>query len=120
MLKSPLFKSAVELLAARARRHRGLDEPALDRLASDVAALSRSLLDTWRNLAAASQADAGQRFYSRFDRVAKGKMLLFTALDSDRPPPTDKASRFEAPTSMRDVEPGVDLWLQRQHLGSGA
>ena len=61
---------------------------------------------------------AGGRRYSPFDLDHQGgKPLLFSALEDDPPLPNSDDARFEAPTSMRDVEPAVDLWLERQPLG---
>ena len=56
--------------------------------------------------------------YSRFDRDrAAGTPLLRTADGDGAAPGTDEA-KFVAPTSMRDVEPSVHLWVERGHLGA--
>lgn len=47
--------------------------------------------------------------YSRFDRAGtEGKALMFTATDD--PPEDLDEHHFQAPTSMRDVEPSVHVW----------
>jgi hypothetical protein len=59
-----------------------------------------------------------KRSYSRFDKdKTAGKPLLFTIIDDDLPPPNSDDVRFAAPTSMRDVEPSVHLWIERRSLG---
>jgi hypothetical protein len=42
---------------------------------------------------------------------------MFTPLDDNKPPEGTDEAKFAAPTSMRDVEPNVHLWLERRHLG---
>ncbi len=61
---------------------------------------------------------AARRAYSRFDKdKAAGKPLLHFILDEDKPPEGSDEATFTAPTSMRDVEPTVHLWLERRQLG---
>jgi hypothetical protein len=56
--------------------------------------------------------------YSRFDREKDaGTPLLHTAEDAVAEPGSDEA-KFVAPTSMRDVEPSVHLWIERKRLGA--
>lgn len=64
----------------------------------------------------AREEAAATRAYSRFDRdKAAGKPLLFMAMDADsaKPDPDSDAGKFQAPTSMRDVEPTVLLWVRK-------
>jgi len=114
-----LGEAAVEALVQRARAHVSMPAEAEHRLTEDLRALSRKLLDTWIKLAdTARQEAAGSRRYSPYDRdKSGGRPLLFTAMDDDRPVPGSDDALFEAPTSMRDVEPTVHVWLQRQPLG---
>ena len=44
----------------------------------------------------------------------EGKALMYTATDD--PPDDHDARQFEAPTSMRDVEPSVHVWLRFAQL----
>lgn len=113
-----LGEQAVEALVERARRHRSLEEPVIDRLTSDLEQLGRALLDSWQEVIRDAQEGAGGRRYSPYDLDRQGgRALLFTALDDEAPLPHTDEARFEAPTSMRDVEPNVHLWLQKQPLG---
>ena len=112
-----IAEQAVAALTERARRHRSLDDTTLARLTGDLEQLGKALLDSWETVVRAAREGAGGRRYSPFDLDRQGgRPLLFTALDPDAPAGGDDA-RFEAPTSMRDVEPSVHLWLQRQPLG---
>jgi hypothetical protein len=64
---------------------------------------------------AAALKGAATRQYSELDGVKPaGKWLLYTATDE---PPTDRDEReFLAPTSMRDVEPSVHVWVRFKQL----
>ena len=58
---------------------------------------------------------AAERVYSGLDNVkADGRELMYTA--NDEPPHDHDAKQFEAPTSMRDVEPSVHVWLRFAQL----
>ena len=89
-----------------------------DRMSEALTARSKNLLDGWERLIDEARAGAARRSYSRFDldRTA-GKPFLHTPLDDDRPAEGTDEAKFIAPTSMRDVEPSVDLWLERKRLG---
>jgi len=79
-----------------------------------------NLLDAWQRLADQARQQASPRRYSPFDRDGTGgKALLFTVLEADPPEAHTDDAKFSAPTSMRDVEPSVHLWLRRR-LGSGS
>lgn len=113
-----LGEAAVRILVDRARRHRSLDDAVLGRLASDLEQTGKALLDSWQTVVREAREGAGGRRYSPYDLDRQGgRPLLFTALDENAPPPHTDDSRFEAPTSMRDVEASVHVWLQRQPLG---
>ncbi len=74
-----------------------------------------NLIDSWQALMKRSREEAAaERCYSEFDRDHRGKALLRTVLDPNAPSDTDEA-KFTAPTSMRDVEHSVHLWLLRGH-----
>ena len=77
------------------------------------------LIQSWEKLVrVARDVGATKRSYSPFDKdKTAGKPLLFTIIDDDPPPPNSDDARFAAPTSMRDVEPSVHLWLERRPLG---
>lgn len=117
-----LGEAAVRTLAERAGRHRAAEAPADDApdepLGAAVARLATELLDAWETLAREAAEGAGGRRYSRFDLDKRGgRPLLFQVLEPDRPEAGTLDARFAAPTSMRDVEPTVHLWLERQPLG---
>jgi len=74
----------------------------------------RSLLDSWERIVARTRDEAaGQSCYSPWDRPRVGKPLLFQALDDKSTRDTDEL-KFQAPSSMRDVEPSVHLWIVRR------
>jgi hypothetical protein len=57
----------------------------------------------------------GSRTYSRNDKAtSEGPPLLFTA--GDELPDDHDARSFQVPTSMRDVEPSVPVWLRFKQL----
>jgi hypothetical protein len=82
----------------------------------------RDLLDAWETVVrTATRKAAASVSYSPFDvDRSAGKPLLFTALAEDQPEPGEPGAKFKAPTSMRDVEPSVHLWLRRGRLGAKA
>ncbi|HEY3351702.1 MAG TPA: DISARM system helicase DrmA [Polyangia bacterium] len=79
---------------------------------------AQNVLDAWTSIVVtAKQDEASTRSYSRFDRDKASKRLLFTPLDDEKPAAGTDEAKFSAPTSMRDVEPVVHLWLMRGRLG---
>ena len=77
------------------------------------------VLDAWTKLIKEARNDAAaKRSYSPFDKdKAAGKPLMFTVIDDDKPDPHSDEGRFATPTSMRDVESSVHLWVERKSLG---
>jgi hypothetical protein len=67
-------------------------------------------LDIWERLVRTARDRATERCYSPYDISKPGTPLLHTAL---KPPedPEPGEEKFCAPTSMRDVEPSVHLWM---------
>ena len=106
----------LEWLIVRARHHRGWsDDTAETRIADLIRARGKSFLDAWERLIDKAIAGAGGRTYSRNDRAgSEGVPLMFTA--SDDPPDDSDARYFQVPTSMRDVEPSVHVWLRFKQL----
>jgi hypothetical protein len=115
-----LGELAVRVLAERGGRHDDMDADEVERLMEELRKRGNSLLDDWDGIVKrVAQEAAGRRFYSRFDRDnPPGKGLLFMAVDDDTPLPNTDEARFCAPTSMRDVEQSVHLWLERTTLGA--
>jgi hypothetical protein len=83
-----------------------------------VRARCASLLDSWQHLMQEAREEAAaKRSYSRFDKdKSAGLPLLFTAMDSSRKA-DGHAAKFQAPTSMRDVEETVQLWVRKSFGG---
>lgn len=90
-----------------------LDHAGEQTLVHDVTLRAKALLDSWEKIVvAAKQEEGGKRCYSPMDRGKNGKALLRTALDEDIVKvSSDDELRFKAPTSMRDVEPSVHVWV---------
>ena len=64
-----------------------------------------SLLDQWQAQVTEATAAGGQRKYSELDGIADANPLMRFPTDTESP------NSFVAPTSMRDVEPSVHIWL---------
>jgi hypothetical protein len=113
-----LAELAVNALAKRAGAHKstGADH---DRLVDNLRGRGQALLDAWETLVKdARDEGAARRSYSRFDLdKSAGNPLLYMVIDEDPPPPNTDEARFAAPTSMRDVEQQVHLWIERRSLG---
>jgi hypothetical protein len=113
-----LAEGSVEAVAARgAAQARDTEDGA--RLTKSLRDRGHKLVEAWEKLTRVARDEGGtKRSYSRFDRdKTAGKPLLFQIVDDDPPPPLSDEARFAAPTSMRDVEPSVHLWLERRPLG---
>lgn len=113
--------AAIDAIADRAAKHDDdLDAQEVDRLVSALRDRASHLIDLWTKLAReAAEEGEGKRQYSPYDLEKKaGRPLLSTALDdvTDR---SIEERQFVAPTSMRDVEPNVHLWLERKRMLGG-
>jgi hypothetical protein len=103
-----VVERAIAALAARAAMQQDAD---VEGLAEVVRARARDLADAWNSKIAEERGRNIERGYSPFDLDRKGlatPMLL---------PPGERAidevhQKFAAPTSMRDTEPTVHLWLR--------
>lgn len=105
----------LEWIIERAVSHREFDEDGQKRLSEEIRRRGRSFLDAWERVVGRAQ-EGGRRLYSRYDRGGEGRSLLYLATDD---PPEDLDERhFQAPTSMRDVEPSVHIWRQGIPLDS--
>ncbi len=96
--------------ALRERAGRQVDADA-EGLADIVARRAQDLADSWCSQVDEARAENIKRGYSRFDLDKKGlaRPLLMSSLDV---PLTPVDAKFVAPTSMRDTEPAVHLWLR--------
>jgi hypothetical protein len=110
-------KRAVKKLAERsATQPASGSEPVVT--PESIGKRAQNVIDAWRSIVLkAKQEEASTRGYSRFDKERGSKSLLYTPLDDDKPASGSDEAKFSAPTSMRDVEPVVHLWLMRGRLG---
>lgn len=107
-----LAETVLEALVTRGRQHRDWhDAEAEERIANELRARGKNFLDAWERVIDRAVEGAAERTWSRQDRrKAEGVPLLHTATDD---PPADlDERRFQAPTSMRDVEPSTHIWLR--------
>jgi hypothetical protein len=111
-------EACVQALAARGAAQARDDDEA-KRLLDSLRGRGNKVLEAWQKLVTTARHEAaGKRSYSPFDKdKTAGKALLYTVLDDNQPEPNSDDARFAAPTSMRDVEPSVHLWLERRSLG---
>lgn len=118
MMKVAEHRTALEQQLEQVARRAGAGErDEADRVVAHVRQRITSLLDAWQVVIAETKAAGGQRAYSKFDPAAKGQPALLRQVLDERGAATDDELKFQAPTSMRDVEPSVHLWLTRQPLG---
>lgn len=96
-----------------------------DGLGPYVHSRGRHIIDNWRTIVsptADSQGSAAAYCYSPYEKkVSRATSALMrtpeddAALDdSDKFKPTDPRFPFVAPTSMRDVEPSIAIWVRRR------
>jgi hypothetical protein len=107
-----LAETVLEALVQRGRVHRDWqDAEAEERIANELRARGKNFLDAWERVVDRAVEGAAQRTWSRQDKKKhEGVPLLHTATD---PVPADlDERRFQAPTSMRDVEPSTHIWLR--------
>jgi hypothetical protein len=111
-------EACIQALAERGAGQARDDDEA-SRLLDTLRRRGNRVLEAWQKLVAIARHEAaGKRSYSPFDKdKTAGKALLYTVLDDNQPEPNSDDARFAAPTSMRDVEPSVHLWLERRSLG---
>lgn len=114
-----LGETAVRILAERGGAHASLSSAAHDLLVDELRKRGQDLLDAWETIVKEAREDAAaKRSYSRFDREkSAGKPLLFMVTEDEVPPEHSNEAKFAAPTSMRDVESSVHLWIDRRNLG---
>jgi hypothetical protein len=111
-------EACIQALAERGAGQARDDDEA-SRLLDTLRRRGNRVLEAWQKLVGIARHEAaGKRSYSPFDKdKTAGKALLYTVLDDNQPEPNSDDARFAAPTSMRDVEPSVHLWLERRSLG---
>jgi hypothetical protein len=114
-------EAAVRALVARAVSQPGVTGNA-DDVESELRILAQRVLDRWSMFIADAKAGGAQRCYSPYDLDRAGVPMLHTALDEKRAQELGMTDtrHFVAPTSMRDVEPTVHLWLEPAGAGGGS
>jgi hypothetical protein len=112
----PAAERLLGVLVARARAHRNFhDDDAETRIADLVRARGKSFFDAWERVVDKARAGAANRTYSKNDRAnTEGLPVLFSA--GDELPDDHDARSFQAPTSMRDVEPSAHVWMRFKQL----
>lgn len=108
--------AVVDVLAERARVHD--EDEAGERLAHALRERGNAVLDSWEQVLASAIEGSGQRRYSPYDEAKEGKALLRT-LEDAREGVTEHERKFIAPTSMRDVEGAVHVWVDRSMILGG-
>ena len=99
-----------ELLLKRAQAHRDDFSPVIqERLREHV----HRVIQNWEQLVIDVQRGGSTLKYSPWERKATGQALLSTATDDLKGDYAELLDTFRAPTSMRDVEPTVHVWVDR-------
>ncbi len=96
----------------------GLSANDEQRLFDELRKKAKNLFEAWRAIIIESRHESSSRTYSRYEEVKDAKPLLWSVVDpvEKKPRRDQREYKFAAPTSMRDVEPSVHLWL---HKGRG-
>jgi hypothetical protein len=107
----------IDALAKRGAAER-TDVPQLEaeKIRTTLQQRGRNILDAWEVIMANANQAGAERCYSPWDPGKRGKALLFQATDDIENLSHDDM-KFETPTSMRDVEGSVNLWVKRGPLG---
>jgi hypothetical protein len=100
-----------DTLAARAERHAKLPPQETEELRKKLKARVDDLLDAWASIAYDKDKVGAGLQYQREEGGAPP--LLFDPLDPDLAKQPQKARKFKAQRSMRNVEQVVNLWVQR-------
>lgn len=100
-----------DLLVRRALQHR---EQAPEKLETHVRNRLADLFTSWHRVVDTMLEGRGQLRYSPWEPPSKTTSLLSTSVDELVGELADSLDAFRAPTSMRDVEPTVHLWVDRQ------
>jgi hypothetical protein len=83
-----------------------------DAFGEQVRQRARKLLDWWEEVIAQAREASAERTYSGYDLGGSWTTaFLHPPIERTRPDPRSPEAHFVAPTSLRDVEPSVPLWL---------
>jgi hypothetical protein len=107
-----LAEEVLEALVKRGKEHRQWhDVQAEERIANELRSRGKHFLDAWEKVIDRAVEGAAQRTWSKQDkRKQDGVPVLHTATDD--PPQDLDERRFQAPTSMRDVEASSHIWVR--------
>lgn len=110
-----------EVLSERAEAQ--TENPAMS-MAHAVKSRTGNIGDRWRNIikpTVDSEGSKARHCYSPYERKAASAIALMrtpeedaSLADDEKIPYTDNRYPFVAPTSMRDVEPSIALWVRRR------
>ncbi len=113
--------AVADALAMRAAAQ--TEDPAMS-MEHAVVTRAKTIGDKWRNIIDPTVDSAGSKgryCYSPYERTAANAKALMRTPEQDASAPDDEKIRytdnrypFVAPTSMRDVEPSIALWVRRQ------
>jgi hypothetical protein len=105
----------VNALAERARECCGLDpsSPEAEQIRERVRGRSLDLLDEWSKIALDLSHSGVALQYQQ--EVGSAQRLLYEFLSPELKnlPPQNPKMKFRANRSLRDVEPGVNLWMKK-------
>ncbi|MCU0691539.1 MAG: DISARM system helicase DrmA [Polyangiaceae bacterium] len=107
--------AAVEWVAQKAANEHpdGATGAVAETIREEVRRRGIHLIDAWKK---AVEAQGLDRYSPLLLDGGQGQSLLFTVLDKNKPAPESAWGQFCAPLSMRDVEPSVHLWKNRNAL----
>jgi hypothetical protein len=107
----------IDKLADRAAAERtGTSAADAEKIKTTMRSRGRNIVDAWESIMLQANQAGADRCYSPWDPGKRGKALLFQATD-DAETFDAHELKFAAPTSMRDVEGSVHLWVKRGPLG---
>ena len=106
----PLRTQIVELLTTRAMAHKGTVPAAVQ---ASLEQRIDHLLTHWKDLVHEVREASGSLRYSPWEKPDKYKAMLSTAVDELVGEDAKLREHFRAPTSMRDVEPSVHVWVDQ-------
>ena len=107
----------IDIFADRAAAERtNTPKAEADKIKTTLQLRGKNILDAWELIMSKANLAGADRCYSPWDPGKKGKALLFQVTD-DTENFDDDDMKFAAPSSMRDVEGSVHLWVKRGPLG---
>lgn len=108
----PSLGDIPEILSQRARGHRAMTPDEETRIDTDLRGRVKDLLDSWAKVAKKQQEVGARLVYQRYEQK-EGRALLRMPLERPDPDLSQDARKFKAGRSLRDVEPSVNLFVQR-------